>query len=65
MLIWFKTSQFGDLNKDTWAICDHANDNVASFVYGINIDGIGTSWVSLDAEFGGEYGWIFVLKYPL
>ena len=36
--------------------------NGGLFVYGINVDRIDPSWVSLDAEFEGEYGLISVLK---
>ena len=39
------------------------HSNVGLFVYEIDIDAIDPNWVSLYAEFEGESGWIFVLKY--
>ena len=45
-----------------YTICNFQkkHSNCSFFVYQINIEGIDPSWASLDAEFEGEYCWIFV-----
>ena len=44
-------------------IITKSTSNGGFFVYRINVDRIGPSSVLLDAEFGREYGWIFVLGW--